>query len=121
MKRSLVKLLPALLLCALAVGCGYGSSYNSMTGGSGAPKITSLSPTSIANSTAFTLTVSGTGLTTGSVIYWGTTPVATNAGGYLSGNVTANITAAMDANPGMVNVYVHTAAGNSNTMTFMVN
>jgi len=121
MKLLPVKLLPVFLLCALAVGCGYGSSYNSMTGGNGAPKITSLSPNSQTAGTAFTLTVKGTGLSTSSVIYWGATPLATNSGGYLSGGVTANITATMDANPGMVNVYVHTAAGNSNTLTFTVN
>ena len=112
-----MKLLLVLLLSALAIGCGGYS--NSMTGG--APKITALTPNMIMNSTAFTLTVTGTGLTTSSVIYWGTTPVTTNSGGYLSGTVSANITATMDANPGMVSVYVHTSAGNSNSLIFTVN
>jgi len=120
MKLLPIKLLPVFLLCALAVGCGYGSSYNSMTGG-GAPKITMLSPNMIASGTAFSLTVSGTGLNGGATVYFGATAVAGTSGGYNSGNVMANITAAMDANPGMVNVYVHTAAGNSNTLTFTVN
>ncbi len=113
-----MKLLPVLLLSALAIGCG-GYSSNSMTGGA-APKITALSPNMIANSTAFTLVVTGTGLTTSSLIYWGPTPVTTNSGGYLSGSVSANISATMDANPGMVSVYVHTSAGNSNSLTFTV-
>jgi hypothetical protein len=115
-----MKLLLILVLTTAAIGCGgYGSSSNSMTGG--APKITALSPNMIANSTAFTLTVTGTGLTTSSVIYWNSTPVTTNSGGYLSGTVSANISATMDANPGMVSVYVRTSAGNSNSLTFMVN
>ena len=119
-----MRLVTVLLLCTLAIGCGYGSNYNSGTGGSGggsAPAITALSPNSQTAGTAFTLTVDGTGLTTNSVIYWGTTPLTTNSGGYLSGNVSANITAAMDANPGMVSVYVHTGNGNSNSLSFTVN
>ena len=117
-----MKLFAILLLTTLAVGCGYGSSYNGGGGGGGgAAHITSLSPASQTAGTAFTLTVNGTSLTTGSVIYWGTTPLTTNSGGYLSGSVTANITSAMDAAPGMVSVYVHTSAGNSNTLPFTVN
>lgn len=116
-----MKLLLVLVLTAAAIGCGgYGSNSNSMTGGA-APKITALSPNMIANSTAFTLTVTGTGLTTSSVIYWGTTPVTTNSGGYLTGTVSASISATMDANPGMVSVYVRTSAGNSNSLTLTVN
>lgn len=117
-----MKLFAILLLSTLAVGCGYGSNYNGGGGGGGgATAITSLSPNSQTAGTAFTLTVTGTGLTTGSVIYWGATPLSTNSGGYASGNVSANVTSAMDAAPGMVSVYVHTSAGNSNTLTFTVN
>jgi len=112
-----MKLLSVLLLSALAIGCG-GYSSHSMTGG--APNITALSPNMMANSTAFTLTVTGTGLTTSSVIYWGTTPVTTNSGGYLSGTVSASISATLDANPGKVSVYVRTSAGNSNSLPFTV-
>lgn len=123
MKLLPVKLLTILLLAGFAVGCGYGSSYNGGSGGGGgaAPVLTSLSPASQTAGTAFTLTVNGTGLTTNTVIYWGTTPLATNTGGYLSRNVSANITSAMDANPGAVMVYVHTASGNSNSLSFTVN
>jgi hypothetical protein len=116
-----MKLFAVLVLCTLAVGCGYGSNYNGGGGGGGAPAITSLSPNTQTAGTAFTLTVNGSRLTTNSVIYWGTTALATSSGGYASGSVTANITSAMDANPGMVSVYVHTGAGNSNSLTFTVN
>jgi len=116
-----MKLFAVLLLCTLAVGCGYGSNYNGGGGGGSVANITALNPNSQTAGTAFTLTVDGTNLSTGSVIYWGTTPLATNSGGYLTGSVSASITSAMDANPGMVSVYVHTAAGNSNTLMFTVN
>lgn len=115
-----MKLFAVLFLATLAVGCGYGSNYHGGGGGGGVANITALTPNSQTAGTAFTLTVDGTNLTTGSVIYWGTTPLTTNSGGYLSGNVSASITSAMDANPGMVTVYVHTSAGNSNSMTFTV-
>lgn len=117
-----MKFLLVLLLAAALVGCGggYGSGPGG-GGGGGAPTITGLSPSSQTAGTAFTLTVDGTGLTTNTIIYWGTTPLATNSGGYLSGTASASITSAMDANPGMVSVYVHTAAGNSNSMTFTIN
>jgi hypothetical protein len=116
-----MKLLPVLLLSALAIGCGYGSNYNSMTGGGAAPHISAISPTSQTAGTAFTLTVTGTGLNNGATVYFGMTAVAGTSGGYNSGNVMASITSAMDTNPGTVSVYVHTSAGSSNSLTFTVN
>jgi hypothetical protein len=115
-----MKFLFVLLLTATAIGCG---GYNSTSGGGGGkpPQITALNPSSGPANTAFTLTVVGSGFGTNSVIYWGTTPLATNSGGYLSGTVTANVSAAMVANTGMVSVYVHTGAGNSNSLPFTVN
>jgi hypothetical protein len=111
-----------LLLTAALIGCG---GYSAPGGGGGtggsAPSITALNPTSQTHGTAFTLTVDGTGLTTTSVIYWGTTPLVTNSGGYLSGTVSASIPSTMDANPGAVSVYVHTSGGNSNSLSFTVN
>jgi trimeric autotransporter adhesin len=118
-----MKLLVVLLLTIAAVGCGgYGSSYNSMTGGGAAPKINSLSPQSkAAGSAAFTLTITGSGFTAGSVVYWGTSPIAASSTGYGSATqLTANISASLVANQGTVSVYVHTAAGNSNSMTFTI-
>jgi trimeric autotransporter adhesin len=120
-----MRLLTILLLCAVAVGCGYGSSYNSSTGGTGGttpPTISQLSPSSTASGgPAFTLTIVGTEFTTGSVVYWGTTPLTTNTTYMSTSQVTANITAAMIANPGSISVYVHSAGGNSNSMTFTIN
>ena len=115
-----MKLVIALLLIASFVGCGgYGSNYNSMTNGS-APTITGFSPASATHNMAFTLTVNGTGFTTGSIVYWGpTTPITAT---YMSGTVVSvNITAAQNATAGMVPVYVHSASGNSNTVNFPVN
>ncbi len=121
-----MKLLLVLLLTAALIGCGGYSAPGSGGGGGGggggsAPTITALTPASQTVGTGFTLTVDGTGLTTNSVIYWGTTPLVTNSGGYLSGSVSASITSAMDANAGTVSVYVHTNGGNSNSMSFTVN
>jgi hypothetical protein len=117
-----MKFLLVLLLTAALIGCG---GYSAPGGGGGAggsaPSITALNPGSQTHGTAFTLTVDGSGLTTSSVIYWGTTPVATNSGGYLSGSVSANITSGMDASAGTVSVYVHTSGGNSNSLSFTVN
>ncbi len=118
-----MKFVLVLLLAATAVGCGgYGSSYNSMTGGGAAPHISQLSPGSTAaGSAAFTMTITGTGFTSASVVYWGTTAIAAGSTGYGSTTqLTANISASMVANQGMVSVYVHTAAGNSNSMTFNI-
>ena len=122
-----MKFLLVLVLTAAAIGCGgYGSSYNSMTGGGAAPKITSLSPSSVTNGHAtFTLTITGTGFTAGSVVYWAMSPIASSSTGYTSTTqLTATISASMVANPTAspgIPVYVHTSAGNSNTVYFMVN
>jgi hypothetical protein len=118
-----MKLLMVLLLTAAAVGCGgYGSSSNSMTGGGAAPHISSLSPSSKpAGSATFTLTITGTGFTSASVVYWGTTAIAAGSVGYGSTTqLTANVSASMVANMGTVSVYVHTNAGNSNSVSFSI-
>ena len=115
-----MKLLIVLLLAVTAVGCGGYSS--SMSNAAGAPRVTSLSPMSATANTAFTLTITGTGFTQGSLVYFGGTPVAASSTGYLSTTqLTASISASMVATPGTIPVYVHTAAGNSNTVNFPVN
>ena len=116
-----MKFLLVLLLTAALIGCGGYSAPGGGAGGGSAPNISALSPNSQTAGTAFTLTVDGTGLTTNSVIYWGTTPLATNSGGYLSGSISASIPSTMDANPGTVSVYVHSNGGNSNSLSFTVN
>ena len=117
-----MKLSAVLLLVALTVGCGgYGSNYNSMGGGA-APHISALTPNNVAAGNAVNLTITGSGFTSGSVVYWGVTPIAAASTGYGSSTqVTAQISASQTANPGMVMVYVHTAAGNSNSLPFTIN
>jgi IPT/TIG domain-containing protein len=118
-----LKLLTILLLCTLGIGCGYGSSYNNMTGTTNsAPAIAQLSPSSVSHGGAnFTLTVTGSNFDTTSIVYWGTTPLSSATAYSSSTQVTAAITSAMIANAGTVSVYVHTNAGNSNSMTFTIN
>src|SRR5258708_21883549 len=76
-----MKLLPVLLLCTLAVGCGYGSNYNGGGDRGSAANITALNANSQTAGTAFTLTLDGTNLSTGAVLYSGTTPLATTSAG----------------------------------------
>ena len=115
-----MKLLIVLLLAVTAVGCGGYSS--SMSTASGAPRISSLSPASATANTAFTLTITGTGFTPASLVYFGGTALAASSTGYLSTTqLTASISASMIANPGTIPVYVRTTVGNSNTVNFTVN
>jgi hypothetical protein len=117
-----MKLPICLMLCAMTLGCGYGSNYNSTTGGMNAvPTLAQITPnTATAGGPAFTLTLTGTNFTAGTIVYWGTTPL-TSSSNYLSpSSVTASITAAMIANSGTVTVYVHTAGGNSNSAQFTI-
>jgi hypothetical protein len=116
-----MKLLIALLFCAMTLGCGYGSSYNNGGGGNSVPTVTQLMPnTATAGGAAFTLTITGTHFTTGSLVYWGTTPLTGNSVYGSATQMTANIGAPMIANTGTINVYVHSAGGNSNTMMFTI-
>ena len=101
----------------LLAGCGYGHNYN--MGGGNAPAIKSLAPNmGTAGDPAFTLTVTGSGLGTDSVVYWNGTALPTS---YSNGTtVTAQVPAADIANTGMVPVYVHSGGQNSNNLTFTV-
>ena len=118
-----MKLLLTVLLVALAVGCGgYGSSYNGGMGGGAAPHLTSLTPNNTTAGTAVALTITGTGFTAASTVYWGVTAIAAANTGYGSTTqLTANISSTQTANQGTVMVYVHTAAGNSNSLSFQIN
>lgn len=115
-----VKLIAVLALSLVAVGCGYGSNYNMMTGGPAAPRITQLSPMGVsANSGPVTLTVTGSNFTSSAVVYWDTSTLPTT---YKSTTqLTAAVSASMVANTGSVSIYVHDAGGNSNSMMFDIN
>lgn len=114
---AIILLLSAVLLSLLSAGCGYGSNYNAMNGA--VPKITQLTPQNvIASSGAFTLTLEGSGFTSGSLVYWNTIALAPTMNS--ATQLTIAISAAMVANAGSVSIYVHTARGNSNTMMFNV-
>jgi hypothetical protein len=116
MKLSLV-----LLLTVVFVGCGgYGSSYSMNPGA--APKLSSLAPNNAMHGNAVSIMLTGSGFTSSSVVYWGMSPVASSSTGYGSATqLTANISASQTANPGTVMMYVHTSAGNSNSLPFTLN
>jgi hypothetical protein len=118
-----MKLLLVMLLACALVGCGgYGSNYNSMNPGGAAPKLSSLNPNNVMHGNAVSITLTGTGFTAASVVYWGMTAIAASSTGYGSTTqLTANITASQTANAGTVMVYVHTGAGNSNSLPFTIN
>ncbi len=123
-----MKKICVLLLTILVVGCGYTKPSNSMGGGA-APTITSLSQTSATAGMAFTLTVTGSNFTSGSVIYWGMpTPKTTMF--MTAGQLTAQITStdtACSMTPCTVQVFVRTSGGvygggvDSNMVPFTIN
>ena len=115
---SRISLVVLLAITLLGAGCGGYGSHNYMNG-NGMPQITQISPgNTMAGGPAFTLTVTGTGFGTDSLVYWGTTTRTTT---YESGSqVRADITAADIMNAGTVQVYVHSGGANSNAMTFTI-
>jgi hypothetical protein len=87
--------------------------------GNGMPRVTQLSPSSTpAGGAAFTLTIDGSGFGTDSIVYWGTTPLATTYD--TTSQVKADITADDIMSVGTVQVYVHSGGANSNAMTFTI-
>lgn len=102
----------------MGAGCGGGYNSSSMTG-PGSPSITQLAPAhTAAGGPDFTLMVTGTGFSTGALVYWGGSTGATT---YVSTTqVTALITAADIMTAGTVQVYVHSGNGNSNMMAFTI-
>src|SRR5664279_249408 len=98
----------------IGAGCGYGS-HNYMNG-TGMPKVAQLSPNSVPQGSApFTMTIEGSGFGSDSLVYWAGASRATNYGS--ASQVSVNVTADDIANPGMVQVYVHSGGTNSNAMT----
>jgi predicted RecA/RadA family phage recombinase len=133
MKTILLFLSTIVLLALFGLGCGgYGSGSSSGSGSmaAGAPHIADpLVPnTATAGSAGFTLTVSGNGFVSGSVIYWNTTAHTTQM--MTSSQLTTAITAAEVAaagtvpvhvqNPGGTGIYNMQPARSSNTVDFTV-
>jgi N-acetylneuraminic acid mutarotase len=89
-----------------------------------APVISSLSPAVVsAGGSAFTLTVNGSGFTSSSTVYWGTTALALGTINIGGTRLTAQVTAADIATAGITNVTVQTPApggGTSNAFQFEV-
>jgi IPT/TIG domain len=120
-----------ILLTACSLGCGgYGSGSGSGSMAAGAPHVVApLVPnTATAGSTAFTLTVNGSGFVAQSVVYWNSTAHTTTF--VTSSQLTAAISAADVANAGAVPVFVKNPGGtgiynnqpaqNSNMVNFTV-
>lgn len=75
-----MKLLTLLLLCVVAVGCGYGSNYNKTTPPQPAstPTITQLNPSGVvAGSQSFTLEVDGSSFASNAVVNFNSTAETT--------------------------------------------
>ena len=120
-----------ILLTAFAVGCGgYGSGSGSGSMAAGAPRIAApLVPnTATAGSSAFILTVNGSGFVGQSVVYWNSTARTTTF--VTSSQLTAAISADDVANagdvpvfvknPGGTGIYNHQPPQNSNMVNFTV-
>jgi hypothetical protein len=122
-----MKLTCVLLITLFAFGCGYGSNYNSQTGGMGAKaaaNISALIPSSAtAGGPGFTLTVNGSNLATNSIVFFGGASMSTTF--VTSNQLMAAIPASAIATAGSVQVYVNSNGNiygvNSNTVNFMVN
>lgn len=117
MKTALI-----LLATMFTLACGYGSNYNSSsmnTPAGASVTVTALSPdTAKPGSTAFVMTVNGSGFGTGSTVYFNMVAHSTT---YVTGNqLMTTITASDVATAGTFPVYVRSNNSNSNTMNFMV-
>jgi len=102
-----MKIAGLVLLAMCAAGCGY-SSHGTMA--PGAPTIGQLMPSrTAAGGAAFTLTVMGTGMVSGAVVYWDGTTRSTT---FVSATeVQAAITAADIGTAATIPVYVRNPGG----------
>ena len=128
MKRSWTAMAVALTAIFAAMGCNdYGNTFQVPTGAT----ITSLSPSTItAGSQQFTLTVTGSGFVTKTVVQWNgqtiATQVQTDANGNVTG-ITATVPPSLVAKPGTAFVNTlqpHSGAGTnglSNPLAFIIN
>jgi len=74
-----MKLLTVLLLCAVAVGCGYGSKTTTPPTPGVMPTITQLNPTTVIHGNPVALEVDGTSFAANAVINFGGTAQATTS------------------------------------------
>jgi hypothetical protein len=81
--------------------------------------LTSLSPSSTAaGSASFTLTANGTGFNSGTVLYWGNTPLTTTP--VNAGQATATVPASLVTQPASVSITAVNGTLSSNALTFTV-
>lgn len=107
-----MKLTTVLLLCALAIGCGYGSNSGMQTPAA-VPKINSFNPANAtAGGPAFSLQVMGANFASGASVTFGGNLMQTTFN--TSGMVTAQIPQAAIANSGNVPVIVTNPATGGN-------
>jgi hypothetical protein len=100
-----MKLLTVLLLCTVAIGCGYGSKMTTPPTPGALPAITQLNPTGVvAGSQTFQLEVNGTNFASNAVINFGGTAETTTSP--VAGKLQANIPSTAITTAGQVPVTV---------------
>ena len=116
-----MKIVGALLLTIVSLGCGYGSMHNysnPMTGT--AVRMSQIVPNATtAGTTGFTLTINGSGFSGNSVVYWNSMALGTR---FVTANqLVASVPTSEVAMPATVQVYVNSGGMTSNMLMFMVN
>ena len=99
-----MRLLTVLLLCAIAIGCGYGSKATTPPQPGATPVITQLTPPSVIHGNAFALEVDGTSFAANAVINFGGTAETTTSPS--AGKLHANIPSTAIMTAGTVPVTV---------------
>ena len=127
-----MKLITILMLCAVAIGCGYGSHSTTPPAPGTTPTIASLAPSNAtAGGAAFMMTVTGANFNSNAVVNFANQAMTTTWAN--AGMVTASIPSSAIATAGTVQVTVTnpgksggiygggTAAATSSPMNFTIN